>query len=74
MNVIFLELIINFDPLDMNLDKFKGAFQSQSIAELRQRIVRILKEVFTLFQEYSAYFKKTFYVISLLLVIVDTYK
>ena len=74
LKFIFLELKVKFDFLDLNLDMFKGAFQSQSISELRQRMIGILKEVFALLQEYSAYFKKTFYVISLLLVIIDTYK
>ena len=62
------------DLLDLNLDQFKGMLQSQSIRELRQRMIRILKEVFTLIQDYSVYLKKGFYVISLLLVIIDCYK
>ena len=62
------------DLLDLNLDQFKGMLQSQSITELRQRMIRILKKVFTLIQDYSVYFKKAFYVISLLLVIIDCYK
>ena len=64
----------NLDILDLKLDDLKKVFQSQSISELRKKMIGILKEVFVLVQKYSEYFKKAFYVVSLVLIVIDAYR
>ena len=75
------KILLNFsglgaklDFLDLSLDDFKDIFQSQNISELRRKMIGILKEVFRLVQEYSIYFKKAFYIVSLVLIVYDAYR
>ena len=70
----FSGLKLKLDVLDLNLDDFKSIFQSQSISELRRKMIQILKDVFQLIQHYSVYFKKIFYISSLVLIFYHTYR
>ena len=72
--LIFSGLGAKLDFLDLSLDDFKDIFQSQNISELRRKMIGILKEVFRLVQEYSIYFKKAFYIVSLVLIVYDAYR
>ena len=72
--LIFSGLGAKLDFMDLSLEKFKDVFQSQSISELRKKMIGILKEVFKLVQEYSIYFKKAFYIVSLILIVHDAYR
>ena len=66
-----IELKPNFDPLDLNLDDFSDALQSQSISNIRLKLISVLRDVFGLVRSYTAEAKKLFYAASLLLVIAD---
>lgn len=62
------------DFVDFNLDDLAGNLEGQNISEIRRNLVNILKNVFNLIHQYSEYFKKFFYVASLLLLINDAIK
>eukprot|EP00095_Tigriopus_kingsejongensis_P011211 maker-scaffold263_size232787-snap-gene-1.30 protein:Tk11211 transcript:maker-scaffold263_size232787-snap-gene-1.30-mRNA-1 annotation:"hypothetical protein LOTGIDRAFT_155733" len=63
----------DFDVLDLDLNDFKDTLKSNSIVDIRAKIIGILRNIFVLVQDYSNYLKKVFYLVSLFLVILDAF-
>ena len=62
------------DLVDLKWDEFENMLQSQSIADIRYKLVSLLKNVFRFIKYYSFLFKKVFYAVSLVMVIVDAFQ
>ena len=66
---------MNFDALDWeNFDNLKALFQSQSIADIRQQLMNVVKHIFKSAQAIFAKCKKFFYFATLIFLIYDGYK
>ena len=65
---------MNFDAFDLNLDNLKSLFQSQSIADIREKLVKVIKHIFEKVQVIFSQCKKFFYFGTLVLLIYDGYK
>ena len=65
---------MNFDAFDLDLDALKTLFESQSIADIRQRLMNVVKYIFKHVQAIFAKCKKFFYFATLIFLIYDGYK
>ena len=71
---LFTALAPDFDLLDINLNNFDGTLQAKSLSEIRKKMVGILKGLFVMVQEYSNWFKKIFYIVSLFLIGTEAFR
>ena len=65
---------IDFDVFDLNLENLKTLFQSQSIADIREKLMRVVKVIFENVQAIFFKCKKFFYFATLIFLIYDGYK
>ena len=65
---------MNFVDFDLNLDNLKTLFQTQSIADIREKLMNVVKFIFKNVQAIFSQCKKVFYFATLLFVIYDGYK
>ena len=65
---------MDFDAFDLNLDNLKALFQSQSIFDIRQKLMTVVKHIFKSVQAIFAKCKKFFYFTTLIFLIYDGYK
>ncbi|XP_059079797.1 protein sneaky-like [Tigriopus californicus] len=68
------ELFPDLNVLDLNLSEFEGTIDSTSILELRGKIIGILRDVFEMVQSWTKHTKKIFYLVSLILVVLDAFQ
>ena len=65
---------MNFVDFDLNLENLKTLFQSQSIADIREKLMKVVKYIFKHVQALFSKCKKFFYFATLIFVIYDGYK
>jgi hypothetical protein len=62
------------DLIDFKLDDFDNLLKGNDISGIRLKMINILKGVFRHIWQYTQNAKKIFYVASLLLVVIDSYR
>ena len=65
---------IDFDVFDLNLENLQTLFQSQSIADIRKKLMGVVKVIFENMQVIFFKCKKLFYFAALIFLIYDGYK
>ena len=68
------EIMPDWDLVDFNLDDISNLLQTQDVNVIREDILNAIKIVFNQVQKVAQNIKKVFYVIPLIMLMVDAYR